>query len=139
MVTSPNCSVMSFTFGVSSSSLDSSASFAPPAAAAKLNVGRILAAASCDTRGEGGSDISLLRPKGGVRGTLWRELLRDMECCPTRSLVASRSLSRRSAMAFSLAVTSTGLDPRQRAKKVSSVAYTNLAAPKGFGRLAGLL
>lgn len=119
MVTSPSCSVMSFTFGPSSS-LGSSSLF-PPAAAAKLVVERMLAAGSCDTRGEGGSDTSPLRPKGGVRGAPWRELLRDMECCPARSLVASRSLSRRSAMTFSLAVTSTGL-----------------AAPKGLGRLAGL-
>jgi hypothetical protein len=111
IVTSPSCSVTSFTF-VSSSSV--SPSFFPPAAAAKLNVERMLAVGLCMAWGEGGSERSPLRATGGDRGAPrsvpWRELLRDMECWPTRSLVASRSLSRRSAIIFSLAVTSTGLE-----------------------------
>jgi hypothetical protein len=79
----------------------------------------MLATGLCIARGEGGSETSPLRPTGGDRGAPlrsapWRELLRDMECWPTRSLVASRSLSRRSAMTFSLAVTSTGLEPPNR-------------------------
>lgn len=120
IVTSPNCSATLFTFR--SSSAESSLF---PAAAAKLIVERMLAAGPCVERGEGGRETS---PRcAGVRGAPlrsapWRELLRDMGCWTVRSLVASRSLSRRSVMAFSLAVTSTGL-----------------AAPKGLGRLAGLL
>ena len=113
IVTSPSCSVTSFAF-VSSSSVGSSSLF-PPAAAAKLNVERMLAAGLCMEWGEGGSERSPLRATGGDRGAPlrsvpWRELLRDMECWPTRSLVASRSLSRRSAIIFSLADTSTGLE-----------------------------
>lgn len=111
MVTSPSCSVTSFTF-VSSSA---DPSLFPPAAAAKLNVERMLATGLCPARGEGGSERSPPRATGGDRGAPlrsvpWRELLRDMECCPVRSLVASRSLSRRSAITFSLADTSTGLE-----------------------------
>ena len=113
IVTSPNCSVMSFT--LVSSSVDSS--LFPPAAAAKLNVERMLATGLCIARGEGGSERSPLRATGGDRGAPrsvpWRELLRDMECWPARSLVASRSLSRRSAIIFSLADTSTGLKRNQ--------------------------
>lgn len=142
IVTSPSCSEISFTFG--SSSADSS--LFPPAAAAKLNVERMLDAEACPTRGEGGSETSPLRVKGGDRGAPlrsppWRELLRDIGCWPMRSLVASRSLSRRSAMAFSLAVTSTGLKPKDLSAYEKRVwgGYTNLAAPKGLGRLAGLL
>ena len=71
---------MSFTFV--SSSADSS--LFPPAAAAKLNVERMLATGLCVERGEGGSETSPLRPTGGDRGAPlrsvpWRELLRDME------------------------------------------------------------
>lgn len=56
-----------------------------PAAAAKLNVERMFATECCVTRGEGGSETSPLRVKGGDRGVPlrsapWRELLRDMEC-----------------------------------------------------------
>jgi len=70
---------MAFTFG--SSSVDSSLF---PAAAAKLNVERMLATGCCVTRGEGGSETSP-RVKGGdrcvpLRSAPWRELLRDMEC-----------------------------------------------------------
>ena len=109
---------MSFT--LISSSVDSS--LFPPAAAAKLNVERMLATGLCIARGEGGSERSPLRATGGDRGAPlrsvpWRELLRDMECWPTRSLVTSRSLSRRSAITFSLAVTSTGLE---RSRPVST-------------------
>lgn len=122
-MTSPSCSVISFTFV--SSSVDSS--LFPPAAAAKLNVERMLATGLCMAWGEGGSERSPLRATGGdcgapLRSVPWRELLRDMECWPARSLVASRSLSRRSAITLSLADTSTGL-----------------AAPKGLGRFTGLL
>lgn len=108
IVTSPNCSATLFTFR--SSSAESSLF---PAAAAKLIVERMLAAGPCVERGEGGRETS---PRcAGVRGAPlrsapWRELLRDMGCWPVRSLVASRSLSRRSVMTFSLAVTSTGLN-----------------------------
>jgi hypothetical protein len=45
-------------------------------------------------------------------------------------------------MTFSLAVTSTGLKPNQtsaREKRVRVGRDTNFAAPKGLGRLAGLL
>lgn len=136
---------MSFTFGSSSAG----SSLFPPAAAAKLKVERMLATGLCVARGEGGSERSPLRPTGGVRGVTlrsapWRELLRDMEWWPTRSLVASRSLSRRSAMVFSLAVTSTGLEPDQpvsarRNRTREKIRNTNLAAPKGLGRFAGLL
>ena len=139
IVTSPNCSVTSFNFR--SSSADSSLF---PAAAAKLIVERMLAVGPCVERGEGGSETS---PRcAGVRGAPLRsapcrELLRDMGCWPARSLVASRSLSRRSAMAFSLAVTSTGLNYNRSisAQKPTRTGGTNLAAPNGLGRLAGLL
>src|SRR5258708_38980616 len=120
---------MSFTFG--SSSVDPS--FFPPAAAAKLNVERMLATGLCAERGEGGSERSPLPAMGGDRGaplrsTPWRELLRDIGCWPARSLVTSRSLSRRSAMIFSLADTSTGLEPDQpvSARKTSGREDTNL-------------
>jgi hypothetical protein len=111
IVTSPSCSAISFT--LVSSSVDSS--LFPPAAAAKLKVERMLATGLCVARGEGGSERSPLRVTGGDRGAPlrsvpWRELLRDMECWTTRSLVTSRSLSRRSAITFSLADTSTGLE-----------------------------
>ena len=114
IVTSPSCSAISFTFV--SSSVDPS--LFPPAAAAKLNAERMLATGLCAAWGEGGSERSPLRATGGDRGAPlrsvpWRELLRDMECWPPRSLVASRSLSRRSAITFSLAETSTGLEPPQ--------------------------
>ena len=132
---------MSFTFG--SSSADSS--LFPPAAAAKLKVDRMLATGLITARGEGGRELSL-RVSGDrgapLRSTPWRELVRDMECWPTRSFVTSRSLSRRSAMTFSLAVTSTGLEPNrpcQRTKFEWEEKDTNLAAPKGLGRFAGLL
>jgi len=87
----------------------------------------MLATGLCMAWGEGGSERSPLRATGGdcgapLRSVPWRELLRDMECWPARSLVASRSLSRRSAITLSLADTSTGL-----------------AAPKGLGRFTGLL
>lgn len=118
IVTSPSCSAMSFTFGSSSAG----SSLFPPAAAAKLKVDRMLATGLITARGEGGRELSL-RVRGDrgapLRSTPWRELVRDMECWPARSFVASRSLSRRSAMTFSLAVTSTGLEPNrpcQRAK-----------------------
>ena len=118
IVTSPSCSAMSFTFGSSSAG----SSLFPPAAAAKLKVDRMLATGLITARGEGGRELSL-RVRGDrgapLRSTPWRELVRDMECWPARSFVASRSLSRRSAMTFSLAVTSTGLEtgrPCQRAK-----------------------
>ena len=138
IVTSPNCSATSFTFRSSSAE--------PPlfpAAAAKLIVERMLAAGPCVERGEGGRETS---PRcTGVRGTPlrsapWRELLRDIGW-PVRSLVASRSLSRRSVMVFSLAVTSTGLDYNRSisARKPTRPRDTNLAAPKGLGRLAGVL
>ncbi len=133
---------MSFTFG--SSSVDPS--LFPPAAAAKLNEERMLATGLCTERGEGGSERSPLRATGGDRGaplrsTPWRELLRDMGCWTTRSLVTSRSLSRRSAMTFSLADTSTGLEPNRsvNARKMTGREGTNLAAPKGLGRFTGLL
>jgi hypothetical protein len=130
---------MSLTFG--SSSLVSSLF---PVAAAKLKLGRMLAGGGCAPRGEGGSDMSAPRVKGDrgvpVRSAPWRELLRDIGCWPTRSLVASRSLSRRSAIIFSLAVTSTGLDATQTVRtRILSDYGTNLAAPNGLGRLAGLL
>jgi len=141
IVTSPSCSEMSVTFGSSSAG----PSLFPPAAAAKLKVERMLATGLCVARGEGGRERSPLRPTGGDRGATlrsapWRELVRDMECSPTRSLVASRSLSRRSAMTFSLAVTSTGLEPDRpvSARKIERE-DTNFAAPKGLGRFAGLL
>jgi hypothetical protein len=133
---------MSFTLG--SSSVDPS--LFPPAAAAKLKVERMLATGLCTARGEGGSERSPLLLTGGDRGAPlrsapWRELLRDMGCWPARSLVASRSLSRRSAMTFSLAVTSTGLEPNRpvSGRKTTGRKDTNLAAPKGLGRFAGLL
>ena len=141
MVTSPSCSATSFTFGSSSGV----SSLFPLAAAAKLTVERMLAAWGCATRGEGGSDMSPLRVKGDrgtpARSAPWRELLRDIGCWPTRSFVASRSLSRRSAIAFSLAVTSTGLDVSHpvSTQTTSGIGDTNLAAPNGLGRLAGLL
>lgn len=117
IVTSPSCSAMSFTFGSSSAG----SSLFPPAAAAKLKVDRMLATGLITARGEGGRELSLRvrGDRGAPRSTPWRELVRDMECWPARSFVASRSLSRRSAMTFSLAVTSTGLEPNrpcQRAK-----------------------
>lgn len=144
IVTSPSCSAISFTFV--SSSVDPS--LFPPAAAAKLNAERMLATGLCAAWGEGGSERSPLRATGGDRGAPlrsvpWRELLRDMECWPPRSLVASRSLSRRSAITFSLAETSTGLEPQSTPsayeKKNGREKSTNLAAPNGLGRFTGLL
>jgi hypothetical protein len=131
---------MSFTFV--SSSIDSS--LFPPAAAAKLNVERIFATGFCTARGEGGSERSPLRATGGDRGAPlrsvpWRELLRDMECCPKRSLVASRSLSRRSAITFSLAVTSTGLRNRPvSARKTKGREGTELGCTKGARSVHGV-
>jgi hypothetical protein len=70
MVTSPSCSVTSFTFV--SSSADPSPF--PPAAAAKLNVERMLATGLCPARGEGGSERSPLRATGGDRGAPLRSV-----------------------------------------------------------------
>jgi len=64
MVTSPSCSVISLTFGPSS--VDSSPFV--PTAAAKLKLERMLPVEACVVRGEGGSETSPLRVKGGDRG-----------------------------------------------------------------------
>jgi hypothetical protein len=142
IVTSPSCSVASFTF-VSSSSVGPS--LFPPAAAAKLNVERMLATGLCTAWGEGGSERSPLRATGGDRGAPlrsvpWRELLRDMECWPPRSLVASRSLSRRSAITFSLADTSTGLEHNRpvSARKTNEREGTELGCTKGARSVHGV-
>lgn len=121
IVTSPSCSVTSFTSGsfcaAPSSALlafsaASSALFAL-AAAAKLNVGLTFAAAVA-TLGEAGTEALPLTLAGGdlgvwPRSTPVREVVRDTGAWVARSLIASRSFSSRSATAFSLAVTSTGL------------------------------
>jgi hypothetical protein len=142
IVTSPSCSSMSFTFASPSSV---GPSLFPPAAAAKLNVERMLATGLCVAWGEGGSERSPLRATGGDRGAPlrsvpWRELLRDMECWPTRSLVASRSLSRRSAITFSLTDTSTGLERNRpvSARKTNGREGTELGCTKGARSVHGV-
>jgi hypothetical protein len=91
-----------------------SASFFALAALAKLTVGRTVADIGLGNFGEFGVGGVLVidGPGGGVRvrSDAVRELVRDIGCDINRSLVISRSFSRRSATSLSRDETSTGLD-----------------------------
>jgi len=99
------------------------------AALAKLTAGRTVPEftrlGSLGELGVGG--VPVMDVAGGgvlVRREAVRELVRDMECDANRSLVVSRSFSRRSATSFSREDTSTGLQPIETIKKPNSKSRT---------------
>lgn len=77
-------------------------------------------------------------PGGGVlvRSDAVREFVRDIGCEAKRSLVISRSFSRRSVTSLSRNDTSTGLNVDKR-EVGQSVTVTYLAAPNGLARETG--
>jgi hypothetical protein len=109
-----------------------SASFFALAALAKLTAGRTVADIGLGNFGEFGvGGVLVIDGAGGgvlVRSDAVRELVRDIECDTKRSLVVSRSFSRRSATSLSRDDTSTGLDGHKIKEKLDrvSLARTSL-------------
>jgi hypothetical protein len=119
-----------------------SASFFALAALAKLTAGRTVADIGLGNFGEFGvGGVLVIGGAGGgllVRSDAVRELVRDIGCDTKRSLVVSRSLSRRSVTSLSRDDTSTGLYVHKRMKELGSITGTYLAAPNGLARELGM-